>query len=43
LLAINTDISNKANLNSPEFIGNPIVPTPGENDNSLQIVNVEFV
>lgn len=36
-------LDTKAPINSPEFSGRPMAPTPGANDNGKQIVNIEWV
>lgn len=43
LININSDITQKANLNSPVFSGIPTVPTPAEEDSSMQIANTIFI
>jgi len=40
---INVNISGKADLHSPNFSGNPTVPTPPPGDISFSIVNTEYL
>lgn len=37
------DLNLKANINSPEFTGIPLAPTPSININNTQIATTEFV
>lgn len=43
IINTNIDLSSKANINSPEFIGIPVAPTPDINDNSTRIATTKFV
>lgn len=40
---LSQDISQKANINSPEFTGTPTAPTPTSGDNSTKIATTAFV
>lgn len=42
-IIINIPLAKKANIDSPEFIGKPLVPTPPLDDVSLQIANTKWV
>jgi hypothetical protein len=43
ILAIPATVALKANIDSPEFTGTPLAPTPSIIDNSTQLATTAFV